>query len=925
MGKNIVVLLLLLVSFTGFAQTSTVTGRLFSPQLRPVGVAQIDFIKDSVAYRTTTDGYGNFSAVLDYGKYAMYILVNGVNYSMGEEIVNTPTMALGDIQVGEAAVGDTTQADSDQDIPTLSLSDSELDDAGSDNISSSLGASRDVFYNYASFTFSVARFRIRGYENENTSTYINGIAVNDLEDGGTGWGQWGGLNTMFYNRENSVGLRPTTFAYGGVGGSVGYDVRASKQRKQFQVSYATTNRNYRHRLMASYATGLLKGGWAVAAAVSRRWAAEGYVPGTFYDGYSYFVSVEKLFGNNHSLSLTMFGAPVRDGKALAPLAETVEITGNHYYNSYWGYQNGKKRNAIIGNSHQPMMILNYDWKINNHESLTTAASFSFGKRSRSTVTFYNAAQARPDYYRYLPSYQQDSVIRDLMRAQWQKDVNTSQLDWNDMYEANYTSFDSVKNAYGETGTVYGKRARYFQTNNVEDERAFNINSTYNNELTEHIALTAALNYQFQRTEYYQEVMDLMGADYAVDVNQFAERDFPDSLLAAQFDINRVNRILHEGDKFGYNYFITTHKGGAWAQSVFKFNRVDFFVAGQVSSTAFWRNGMTRYGLNPAGSYGKSEAKIFVNGGAKAGVTYKIDGRNYLYLNGSYENRAPYPDDAFLSPRTRNQFVNDLKSENIFSGELGYNFRAPYLKVSANLYFTEFTNQTRVYRFFQDDLRSFINYSLTGMNARHWGAEIGIEGKLPRGFTVNAVGAFGRYTYTSRPTATITYDNDINYIANEKVYLKNFNVAPGPQLATSFGINYRAPQFWFASVNFNYFDWMWVNVNPARRTESAVDLVDKYSDNFSKIIDQERLKGQFTMDISVGYSWLLNNQFKKLKKRFFLVFNASVTNVTNNKNLAMSAYEQLRFDYYQKNVDKFPARYSYAYGATYFVSVAFRMQ
>ena len=158
-----------------------------------------------------------------------------------------------------------------------------------------------------------------------------------------------------------------------------------------------------------------------------------------------------------------------------------------------------------------------------------------------------------------------------------------------------------------------------------------------------------------------------------------------------------------------------------------------------------------------------------------------------------------------------------------------------------------------------------------------------------------------------------------------MYLKNFNVGGTPQLATSLGVNYRAPQFWFASVNFNYFDWMWVHVNPARRTESAVDLVDPNSENFANIINQERLKGQFTMDISVGYSWLLNNQFKNLKKKFFLVFNASVSNVTNNKNLVQNGFEQLRFDYFEKNPGKFPARYSYAYGTTYFVSVAFRMQ
>ncbi len=814
----------------------------------------------------------------------------------------------------------------DQEIPTISISESDLKDEGGENVSSSLNASRDAFYNTASYVFSAARFRIRGYESENFITYLNGIPVNDLEDGGTAWGQWGGLNNVFYNRENSVGLQTNTFAYGGVGGAFSLDTRASKQRKQFQVSYAATNRNYNNRLMATYSTGILKHGWAVSASVSRRWAKEAYIPGTFYDGYSYFLSVEKFFGSTHSLSLTMLGAPVRDGKSAAATQEMYDLAGTPYYNSNWGWQDGKKRNAVVGKSHQPLLMLTHEWKLNNHENIVTAAGFSFGKRERTTIDFYNAANPRPDYYRYLPSYIEDSIQRDLVELEFRTNENMRQMDWAGFYEANAMNYDSVTDAEGITGnTVYGNRARYVIQNRVEDARKFNFSSVYNNSINDHIALTTGLTYQFERTENYTELEDLLGADFYVDVNQFAERDFPDSMSVAQNDLNRPNRILHEGDKYGYDYFVTTHKGALWAQSVFKFNKVDFFLAGQFSVNSFWRNGKTRYGLAPDNSEGKSVAKIFVNGGVKAGVTYKIDGRNYLFLNGAYENRAPFADDAFISPRTRNSYVNNLKSESIFSAELGYNLRTPIVKLKFDLFYTQFNNQTRTTRFFHDDLRTFVNYSLTGINTRHWGAEFGLDAKIWRGFSATAVASIGRYTYISRPDATITYDNDPAYLSTEKVYQKNFNVAGTPQLATSFGINYRAPQFWFVNVNFNYYDWMWLSFNPARRTESAVDLVDAGSENFRNIVDQERLKGQFTMDLSVGYSWLLNNQFKNMKKRYFLVFNASVSNVTNNKSLITGGYEQLRFDYNEKNTNKFPPRYYYAFGTTYYISVAFRMQ
>lgn len=844
-----------------------------------------------------------------------------------------PLFGLGQIPIiGDSIVTPTYTADSlppqgfDQEIPTISISDDDLKEEGGQNISSTLNASRDAFYNTAQFVFGIARFKLRGYDNKNYTTYLNGIPVNDLEDGNTGWGQWGGLNTMFYNRENSLGLRANTFSYGEVGGAFALDVRASKQRKQFQVSYANTNRNYRHRLMASYSTGILKHGWSVAAAVSRRWAKEGYVAGTFYDGYSYFLSVEKFFGSKHSLSLTTFGAPVRSGLSRATTQEMYELSGSHYYNLNWGWQNGKKRNVNINNSHQPMFILMHDWKINNHESIVSSAGFSFGKRERSNIDWYNAANPRPDYYRYLPSYEEDSTERHLLAYEMMTNEEKRQSDWNGWYEANYMSYDSILNANGVAGhTVYGKRARYFLYNQVEDVRKFNFASTYNNYLSEHIAFTSGLVYQYERTQYYKQLTDLLGADYAVDVNQFAERDFPDSLTNVQNDINHPNRILQESDIYGYNYYITTHRAKLWAQSVFTYNKVDFFIAGQFTLNTFWRKGETRYGLQPNNSYGKSTVKIFPTGGVKTGVTYKIDGRNYLNLNGSYESRSPFTDDAFVSARTQNTVVNNLKSEQIYSAELGYTLRTPNVKLKVDFFYTQFNNQTKNYRFFHDDLRSFVNYSLTGINTRHWGGELGLDANIWRGFSATVVASMGRYTYINRPQASITYDNDPSYHVTEKVYQKNFNVGGTPQLATSFGINYRSPQFWFASVNFNYFDWMWLSFNPARRTENALDLVDPSSASYKNIVDQQRLKGQFIMNLSVGYSWLLNKQFKGLKKRYFLVFNASVSNVTNNKNLITGGYEQLRFDYNQKNGDKFPARYYYAFGTTYFVSIAFRMQ
>lgn len=926
MKRSLLFLAFLLPAFAFAQQINTLSGTISEEvTTEPLANVAIDLVRPDSSFVTTkTNEDGSFAVDLTEGNYILRFESQGYKYQLGPYKVDQRLVSLGTITY-QSDVEDEYRTN--QEIPTVAADDNDNNNDGGQNVSSALNSSRDPFLSTASFIFSNARFRIRGYDRKNFTTYMNGAPMNDLENGLTYWNQWGGLNNVMGNRENSVGITPTTFTYGSLGGAYGLDSRASKQRKQLQVSYAATNRNYRHRLMATYSTGMMKKGWAVSLSASRRWAEEGYVQGTFYDAYAYFVSVDKYFGSKHSLTLTIFGAPIRNGRSTAAVQELYDLAGTHYYNPNWGYYNGKKRNAVVGNTHQPTFILTKEWKINNNSSMVTAASFMFGKRSISGLDWNNARDPRPDYYRYLPSYYNDDpTTQAIVEKQLRDNPSMMQINWDKLYEANAMSWETIDSVNGIAGnTVTGKRARYIVENRIQDTKRFNITNVYNNTINDHIAVTAGLSYQMQITRNYKVVEDLLGADFYVDVNQFALRDFPDSFAAAQNDLNRPNRILKQGDQFGYDYISNVHRGAAWGQGVFKFNHVDFFVAAELSFTGFWRDGKTKTGLFPTNSFGKSEVKKFFNYAFKGGVTYKIDGRNYLYAQGSYQTRAPFFDNAFVSPRTRNQLANNLKSENIYSAEVGYTLRTPRVKLKADLFFTQFNDQTKTSSFFNDDLRTLVNYTLTNVDTRHWGGELGAEIKLYKGFSTTLTAAMGRYTYVSRPDATITQDNNQSVVTNETVYAKGFNVAGTPQAAYSLGLSYRDPKFWFVNVNFNYYDWMWLDFNPARRTETGVELVDPNSDLYSSIINQQRLKGQFTMDVFMGYSWLMNNQFKGMKHKNYLVFNVGVSNVTNNKNLITGGYEQLRFDFTNNNPNKFPAKYYYGYGTTFFINLIYRFQ
>src|SRR5690606_5806189 len=136
-------------------------------------------------------------------------------------------------------------------------------------------------------------------------------------------------------------------------------------------------------------------------------------------------------------------------------------------------------------------------------------------------------------------------------------------------------------------------------------------------------------YLNERVHYYRKLDDLMGADFYIDFNRFALRDFPNNPNAGQNDLNNPNRLVYEGDIFGHNYYVQTNRAMAWGQGIYSTSRIDLMGGISLANQSFYRDGNTRVGLFPDNSFGKSETQNFFNYGVKAGVTYKLDGRNYF--------------------------------------------------------------------------------------------------------------------------------------------------------------------------------------------------------------------------------------------------------------------------------------------------------
>ena len=309
-----------------------------------------------------------------------------------------------------------------------------------------LSASKDIFDNIAGYKFSAGRFRPRGYDNGMADVYLNGVYMNDAMSGYTPWSLWSGLNDATRNQELSSGLAISDYGVGGVNGTTNINARASQMRKGFRASIVNANNMYRFRVMASYASGENEKGWSYALAASTRQGGNDWAKGVYYNSWSYFLSVEKRINPFHRLAFTFFGAPTERGAQTASTQEVYDLVGSNFYNANLGYQDGKKRNSRVRESHEPVAVLNYFYQPSSKLNLMATVSYRFGKNGYSALDWYDTQDPRPDYYRYLPSYyvsddatKNNPYLAAYVTEGWKSNRNVRYIDWDRLYNVNYNS------------------------------------------------------------------------------------------------------------------------------------------------------------------------------------------------------------------------------------------------------------------------------------------------------------------------------------------------------------------------------------------------------------------------------------------------------------------------------------------------------
>ena len=802
------------------------------------------------------------------------------------------------------------------------------DDDMSQNVTI-VNSNSNIYASEVGYLFSPVRFRYRAFDQKFNDIYINGVPMNDMESGQFRYSLVGGLNQQTRNMEFALPFEGNGFAMPSMGGASSYNFRPASMPVGHRFTLSGANRSYTLRGMYTFNSGLNSKGWAFSANVTYRWANQGYVEGTFYNSLSYFLGVQKVFGDGaHSLSFTTWGNPTERASQGAGTDEMYWLANDRYYNPYWGYQNGKKRNSRVVNDYSPTALLTWDWKINDEAKLTTSFMGKYGMYKSTKLNYNNADNPHPNYWKNMPSsyydvwddsddqYRTEQNLADWNTAYqfWKASKANRQINWDRLYYSN------------RQVAAQGRDALYYIQAKHNDALTLTFASTLNKQLGKDKTLNIGIIGSSNKGMHYQTMEDLLGAGLYHNINTYALGTYDRNADEVQYDLNHRDAVVREGDKFGYNYNLLVNNSKLWASYSETFGMMNYTVAAKIGYTSMQRDGKMRNGMAKNNSFGKSKTADFVDGGFKFGSNFNLGRGNTLTFGIGYELRAPQARTAFVSPEINNDFVSNLKNERVFSTELGYQLQTSWLHANINAYYSYLTNVTDWQNYYFDDINSFSYVSLTGMKKEYYGVEAGLKFKVTSAFDINLIGTIS--------DAKIINDNTVSYmnstkgtVTSETIYNKGMRESGTPLTAASLGLSYHSGG-WFVDLNCNYYDRIYLSYAPSYRYESSAqargNCFDIEGNPIRSAFDQAKGHGGFMLDGSIGRSIYL--------KKGSLSINLMITNILNNRNIVTGGYEQSRSDYTLKNdgttsnraykFSKNPMKF-YAYGTNGMLNIAYK--
>ena len=729
---------ILIGSSSAIAQ-STVIGKVVDENDAPLIGATV--IVPGTSTGTGTDAAGNFSLKVDAGTQSVEIsfigyvtetreIKGGGRIDLGTIVLKTDAVTLQDVIVSQSVA---VQRKTPVAVSTVTA-DEITYKLGGQEFPEILKSTPGVYVTKDGGGFGDAKINMRGFQSANVAVMVNGVPVNDMEWGGVYWSNWAGLSDVTRSMQTQRGLGASKISAPSVGGSVNIVTNGIDAKKGGTFSFGVGNDGL-YNLSLSLSTGLTKNGWAMSILAAKRWG-DGYIQGTNFEGYNWFVNISKRINDRHQLSLTAFGAPQKhgqrnaldDGLTIAEWQKAKNFMGEkdmYRYNASYGFdKNGKQRYSSFNEYHKPQISLNHQWQIDYKSSLSTALYMSIGRGSGYSGQGRTSAD----------------------RNAW-KGTNYGILNTTFRIPDGTFAYDKIQEL--NAASIDGSRMVMSKSNN--NHMWYGLLSTYTNQITPSLELSAGVDVRYYIGEHNNEIIDLYDGKYFIDDNSRRNVKASDNIAAA--DPTWQYEKLQVGDKVYRDYDGHVHQEGVFAQLEWTRNKLNAFVSGSISNTGYWRYDRFYYDA----AHAESDHVNFLGYTIKGGANYNITDKHNVFANLGYISRAPFfSGGAFLQSTTSNVTNPDPLNERVFSAELGYGFRSGIFTANLNAYYTLWMDKSFV-RSTQMSNGDYARINLGGVDARHMGIELDFSLRPTRWMDITGMLSLGNWIWDSNTKGYI-YDS-----------------------------------------------------------------------------------------------------------------------------------------------------------------------
>ena len=876
------VFLFILVTSVGFSQSGSLSGFVKDHASGEPVIGAYIYISDEYRAKAEFDGsfvinnipYGDYKirvSMMLYDTIFKYVSINSSDVNLNFSLGNAQEMEEVEV-IGQLAVDRKTP------VAVSRLTAQDINEQlGSQELPMILNSTPGVHATQQGGGDGDARITIRGFNQRNVGVMIDGVPVNDMENGWVYWSNWFGLDQITNQIQVQRGLGATKLAMPSVGGTMNIITQPTGGKRKIKVNQEYGAGNFL-RTSLSYKSGQLKNGWGVLFSGSYK-QGNGWVDGLFTEGAFYYLKIQKKVGN-HLISLSGFGAPQEHGQrsfnqpieywntdyarnqGINVLDSATNVNWGIQYNQHWGYQTNINGERVVKAErrnyyHKPQITLKDFWKINEKLSWSNMAYLSLGNGGGERLR------------------NSSSILRD----------STGQIDWDAIAYANQVKilfgqeYSTADPAYHPTLL----KSSQVLTAAVNNHMWIGGVSQFDYKLNESWNFAGGLDYRYYTGEHYTELKDLLGGDYWVNTQ----------------DKNSANPMKVVGDKVGWQPYhnhrdaIVQWAGGfgqfeyakgRWSafinvsSVVNGYKGIDYHKKKEVhlddtilyigGEDVIEYNGEVYHPNHPALQYNQTEYKWIPGFTIKSGANLNLTEKSNVFLNTGYLSRTPQFSNVI--DNNTNEYFEEILNENIMALELGYGYRSKKLSFNINSYATYWQNKPFPYGVAVPDPQDpteIIRANVNGMDALHLGVELDGIYKIHQKLDFEVMVSFGDWTWQSSEIIDVV-GTQFEFDA------KGVHVGDAAQTTFSVSLRYEPIKNAYVRIRYTYFDRYFSDFDPFSLSVS--------SGNGGR--ESWRIPSYGLLDASAGYRVKFDQFGLNLRANLFNATNELyISDARNNQN------------------------------------------